>query len=324
MGVLQRDEQAALVQSIALGKAVQSIADGTHAATFMRYVQAATAENTRRAYRGDVADFLAFGGCVPATPEQMAEYMTARAVVHAPATIMRRVVGIGRAHALQGHPDPSKSDLVRTVARGLRRMHGKPQRQAAPFLSEELMTASSRDDGVKGLRDRALLLLGFAAALRRSELVGLDVEHLERVREGLVVNLVRSKTDQEGGGRRIAVPYGRSQACPVTAVNNWLRVAGIDTGPVFRSVDKAGAVAIGRLSAQSVSLIVKRSACAIGLDSASFSSHSLRAGLVTSAAKAGVSISKIQAQTGHRSLAMLARYVRDAKIFENNAAGSLL
>ena len=186
------------------------------------------------------------------------------------------------------------------------------------------MTASSRDDGVKGLRDRALLLLGFAAALRRSELVGLDVEHLERVREGLVVNLVRSKTDQEGGGRRIAVPYGRSQACPVTAVNNWLRVAGIDTGPVFRSVDKAGAVAIGRLSAQSVSLIVKRSACAIGLDSASFSSHSLRAGLVTSAAKAGVSISKIQAQTGHRSLAMLARYVRDAKIFENNAAGSLL
>ena len=316
--------ESGVVQLIAEPASVQSIAHGQVPADVMRYVQAATAENTRRAYRGDVADFIAFGGCIPSTPEQLAAYMTSRAALHAPATIMRRVIGIGRAHSLQGYADPSKTDLVRTVARGLRRTHGRPQRQAAPFLREELVRAVSIAHGMRGLRDRALLLLGFAAALRRSELVGLDVEHLERAREGVVVHLVRSKTDQEGHGRRIAVPYGRTQACPVTAIDAWLGAAAIERGPVFRSLDKAGAVGAARLSAQSVSLIVKHRANAMGLDPAAFSAHSLRAGLVTSAAQAGVTVSKIQAQTGHRSLAVLARYVRDAKIFENNAAGLLL
>ena len=311
-------------QSIAPALGVQSIASETGWNEVMRYVLAATAENTRRAYRGDIADFMAFGGSLPATPEAIAAYITNRAAQHAVATISRRVVGIGRAHALQGHPDPSKSELVRAVMSGVRRTHGSPQRQARPLLREELVPAIQHGQGMLGLRDRALLLMGFSAALRRSELVGLDVEHLERVHEGIVVHLQRSKTDQHGQGRRIAVPYGRTSACPVNAVDSWMKSAQIECGPLFRAINKSGRVGVSRLSAQSVSLIVKRHADALGLDPQAFSSHSLRAGLVTSAAKAGVSVSKIQAQTGHKSLAVLARYIRDASIFENNAAGLLL
>jgi integrase len=229
-----------------------------------------------------------------------------------------------RAHTTQGLIDPTKSDLVRTVMRGIRRSTVGRQRQAAPVLKEDLLPMLACMHGTKGIRDRALILVGFAAALRRSELVALDVDELQFVSEGLLIYLSRSKTDQEGEGRRIAVPYGRTSACAVTAMRNWLGVSGITTGAVFRSIGKSGVVAASRLSDQSVSLIVKKYALAVGLPAMAYSGHSLRAGLVTSAAKAGVSFSKIQQQTGHRSTEMLTRYIRDANVFQDNAAGLLL
>lgn len=261
---------------------------------------------------------------MPCTPDSLAEYIAGRAHIHSPFTIARRVVGIGRAHASLGIPDPSKSDLVRAVQRGLRRTEGKPQRQVAPVLREDLFPMLDQMRGLKGIRDRALLLVGFAAALRRSELVGVNVEDLQFVKEGVLVHLPRSKTDQEGVGRKIAIPYGRTSACPVKAVQHWTEAAAIKTGAVFRSVNKAGVVSAARLTDQSVALIVKEYARALGLPAEAYSGHSLRAGLVTSAAKAGVSFVKIQQQTGHRSVAMLSRYIRDAQVFENNAAGLLL
>ncbi|MEL4180217.1 site-specific integrase [Roseateles sp. PN1] len=304
--------------------AVQSIARNEDDQAVMRYVEAATANATRKAYQGDLRDFLAWGGLIPSTPEVLAAYVAARSQLHAPATILRRMIGIGRAHTSLGFPDPAKADLVRTVLRGCRRLHGKPQRQAAPLLRQDLFPILEQMSGMRGLRDRALLLLGFAAALRRSELVGLDVEHLEFVPEGLLVHLLRSKTDQSGCGRKIAVPFGRTAACPVKAVSNWMAAAGIGCGPLFRSVSKAGAVSARRLSDQSVALIVKRNVNVIGLPKVAYSGHSLRSGLVTCAAQLGVGLMKIQEQTGHRSLNMLSRYVRDANVFENNAAGCVL
>ena len=292
--------------------------------TASSFVAAAVAPATRRAYQGDLADFLLWGGQVPSHPRAVAEYIAARASIHSAATIARRLIGIRRAHTSQGLSDPTKSDLVKTVLRGLRRTHGQAQRQAAPVLREDLLPMLDQAKGMAGARDRALILLGFAAALRRSELVGLDVQALQWVKEGLLVHLPRSKTDQEGQGRKIAVPWGRTSACPVKAVQQWLAAAEIQSGAVFRSVNKAGTVSAARLSDQSVSLIVKRYAGAAGLPAEKFSGHSLRSGLVTSAAKAGVSFQKIQDQTGHRSTAMLVRYIRDANVFENNAAGMLL
>jgi integrase len=289
-----------------------------------QYLSAATSANTRRAYRGDLQDFLNWGGTVPCSPEVLAAYIAARAETHSPYTISRRVVGIGRAHVSQSLPDPGKTDLVRTVLRGVRRTKGGPQRQATPLLKQDLLSLLPFMRGTKGIRDRALILLGFAAALRRSELVALDVEALEFVREGLIVNLRRSKTDQEGVGRKIAVPYGRTSACPVKAVQVWLEHGQIAAGAVFKSVSKGQVVSTERLTGAAVALIVKGYAKAAGLPSTNVSGHSLRSGLVTSAAQIGVSTHKIQQQTGHRSVEMVAKYIRDANLFENNAAGLLL
>ena len=286
------------------------------------YVTAAVADNTRRAYRQDLADFQQWGGCVPCSPAVLAAYIADRATTLSPHTVTRRVVGISKAHTSMGLPDPAKNDLVRAVLRGVRRSHGKPQRQAAPLLKQDLMALLPHMHGTKGIRDRALILLGFAAALRRAELVALDYTDLQFVPEGLVLHVRRSKTDQEGEGRKIAVPWGRS-ACPVKAVRQWLEHAGITAGPVFRSISKGERINAQRLTAQSVALIVKSYAKAAGMTAADFSGHSLRSGLVTSAAQAGIAVHKIMAQTGHRSVEMVNRYIRDASLFDNNAAGFL-
>lgn len=289
-----------------------------------RYINAAIADNTRRAYQQDLRDFLLWGGSVPCSPDTLAAFIADRAQTVSAHTIIRRVVGIGRAHVSQGHTDPTKSDLVRTVLRGVRRVKGSAQRQAAPLLKADVMNMVTGMDGVKGQRDRALILLGFASALRRSELAALDFADIEFVREGLVVHLRRSKTDQLGEGRKIGVPLGRTSACPVKAVEKWLEVSQISSGPVFRAINRGGGVGKTQLTAQSVALILKDYAKGIGLNPANISGHSLRSGLVTSAIQAGVAVHKIQQQTGHRSVEMLSRYIRDVGLFDSNASGAVL
>jgi integrase len=301
---------------------LQNLTDAT--LVVAEYVSAALADNTRLAYQGDLADFIAFGGHIPCSPEQLTKYIADRAQNHSPYTITRRVVGISRAHTSQGMEDPAKNDLVRAVLRGVRRKNAKPQRQVAPLLMCDIFAIVPLMEGPKGIRDRALILLGFAAALRRSELVALDVQDVHFVKEGLILHIRRSKTDQFGEGRKIAVPYGRTSACPVKAVETWLAHGNFVSGPLFRPVAKGGGVGDTRLTGQVVALVLKAYAAAAGLNGADISGHSLRAGLVTSAAMAGVSLWKIKAQSGHKSDAMVARYIRDANLFDGNAAGAVL
>jgi integrase len=209
--------------------------------------------------------------------------------------------------------------------RGVRREHGAAQRQAAPLLREDLFVVlGAMGDRLKDLRDRALLLVGFAGGLRRSELVAINLVDFERVREGIILIIRRSKTDQEGAGRKIGIPWGRTIHCPVRALENWLNAARIEGGPVFRPVDRHGRLSVGRLSGEAVSLILRHRMATAGFDPASYSGHSLRAGFATSATRAGVSTFKIRQQTGHASEAMLSRYVRDGELFVGNAAGILL
>ena len=175
-----------------------------------------------------------------------------------------------------------------------------------------------------GCRDRALLLLGFAGALRRSELVGIDVEDVVEVPDGLTVHLRRSKTDQEGAGRLVGIPYGSNPStCPVRAWRAWLELSGITEGPAFRSVDRHGRVGSTRLTAQAVALVVKRHALRAGLDPGEVAGHSLRAGLATAAAEAGVPERVIAATTGHKGTAMLRRYIREGSLFRENAASAV-
>jgi integrase len=310
------------VQSVASAP-VQSIAELLPQPE-VRYLQASLSEATKRAYRADVLAFLSRGGSIPATQVQVARYLAALAEELSPVTLQRRAVAIGKAHVVQGYADPTKDEHVRATLRGIRRLHGRPQRQAAPLLREDLLAVvDALPDSLMGVRDRALLLVGFAGGFRRSELVGLDVEDVAFVPDGLLVTLRRSKTDQEGTGRKVGIPYG-ARACPVKALRAWLDRAEVTAGPAFRSVSKGGQVGDQALTDQSVNLVLRKCAARVGLSCERLSGHSLRAGLVTSAAKAGVSSWKIRQQTGHRSDAMLQRYIRDADIFVENAAGALL
>lgn len=194
-----------------------------------------------------------------------------------------------------------------------------------PLLLDDLRRIlDALPETLPGTRDRALLLLGFAGALRRSELVGIDVADLEFVAAGLIVHLRRSKTDPAGAGREIGIPLGQNPAtCPVAAVKAWLTAGDVGAGPVFRAINKYGNVAQTRLSDAAVVQIVKRSAYAAGLDPRRFAGHSMRAGLATQAAMNGVAEADIQRQTGHKSVAMLRRYVRLGSLFLNNASGKV-
>lgn len=289
------------------------------------YVQQSISPNTKRAYQSDLQHFSDWGGTVPATDKQVAEYLASHAQTLSIATLIRRIASINKAHSAKGVTSPTKAELVKSTMRGIKRAHAAPQKVAKPLLIEDLMRIMPMlEDGLKDTRDRALLLIGFAGGFRRSELVALNCADIETVRQGIVVHIRKSKTDQEGTGRKIGIPNGRTRWCPVSALMDWLAQSNIEDGPIFRPVDRHGKNYDQRLSGEAVALVVKERVKAIGLNPQDFSGHSLRAGLATSAAQAGVSSWKIRQQTGHASDAMLSRYIRDGELFVDNAAGQLL
>ncbi len=299
--------------------------DGPLSETVREYVREAVSENTRRAYRSDLDHFAAWGGSIPTSPETVAAYLSDHAEALSVTTLKRRLAAISVGHEAKGFPSPTPTKLVKAVLRGIQRTHGAPQRQAKPLLVEDLLRImATLGDRPRDIRDKALLLMGFAGGFRRSELVALDRGDIEVVCQGMIVNIRRSKTDQTSQGRRIGIPIARGRFCPVHAYETWVEAADIETGHVFRPVTRHGRISKKRLSTRSVSAIVKLRAKAIGLDADYYSGHSLRAGLATSAAMAGVSTLAIRQQTGHTSDAMLARYIRYGELFVNNAAGSLL
>ncbi len=225
----------------------------------------------------------------------------------------------------RGSGHPTHHPLVKAALRGLQRVSGVAQDQAAPLMVKDLWAILDKTgDSIRDQRDRALLLIGFAGGLRRSELVGLDLADLEFVREGLIIILRRSKTDQEGRGRRIGIPHARGRWCPVREVQAWVEVAEIEEGPLLRSLRKGGVISPDRLSGEAVSMLIKRHVRQIGLEPVKFSGHSLRAGFVTSAARAGIAAHLIRQQTGHASDASMGRYIREGSLFRGNAAGQLL
>jgi integrase len=249
-------------------------------------------------------------------------YVSQLADTHKPSSLQRRLAAISQTHQMLGHATPTQSAAVRTVMAGIRREKGTAQICKLPTLIQDIRRiVEDLPDTTLGFRDRALILLGFAGGFRRSELVGLSVEDVVFCGDGLVVNLRRSKTDQAGAGRKIGIPYGSTPAsCPVRALQSWLQASEISSGPLLRSVNRMGRVQSAQLSGKAVALIVKRRIASIGKEPNAFSGHSLRAGLVTAAAIAGVSERSIMAQTGHRSVLMVRRYIRDGSLFRENAA----
>jgi integrase len=210
---------------------------------------------------------------------------------------------------------------VRLVMQGIRRTFGTAQVAKEPVLVADLKRMVCRlPEGLLGVRDRALLLIGFCGGFRRSELVALDVADCAFTREGLVLAIRRSKTDQEGEGRKIGIPYASHvETCPIRSLQDWLEKSSIAEGPLFRPINRHGKMASTRLSGAAVGEIVKRYVTALGLDATKFGGHSLRSGLATSAAAGGASERSIMAQTGHKSEKMVRRYIRSGSLFKENA-----
>jgi site-specific recombinase XerD len=294
------------------------------------YARADKSPATRRAYASDFQIFRAWCEAkdllaLPAWPETVAAFLAAEAKRGVKSsTIGRRMAAIRYAHKLAGHEPPTNTEAVKATLRGIRRTIGSAPVRKAPATADKIVAmVATAPAGLRGLRDRAVLLLGFAGAFRRSELVALDLADLEFCDGGLRVTIRQSKTDQEGHGETIAIVSG-SIACPVAAARAWLDAAHIADGPVFRSVAKGGRVAPNRLSDRSVANIVKAHARRVGLSAADFSGHSLRSGFLTSAAARGASIFKMMDVSRHKSVDTLRGYVRDAELFRDHAGAGLL
>lgn len=292
------------------------------------FVQAARAANTRRAYRSDWTHFTDW--CrdhgladLPAAPATVGMYVAAHADLLSVATLTRRVSSIAVAHRMAGHQLDTRHPAIRDLMMGLRRSKGVAPRRAealtTPLVCKLLATCGDR---LIDVRDRALLLVGFAGAFRRSELTGLDLADVAVSADGLRVTIRRSKSDQEGEGQVIAIGRTNSATCPVGAYEAWVAAAGIAGGCVFRGINRHGHIA-GTLSTNAVAGIVQRRAALAGLDASVFSGHSLRAGFATSAAAAGIEERVIMKQTRHRSVAVVRRYIRDGEVFARNLAAEI-
>lgn len=292
------------------------------------YAASAQAPATRRAYAGDWQDWTAWCATaglepLPAPPAAVGAFLAERAERLSVATLGRRLSAISVAHRDAGHHLDTKHPAIRQVLRGIRREKGTAPRRARAVTTALLRTLlASCDDSLIGVRDKALLLVGFASAMRRSELVALTRADVAFSSDGVTLRIRRSKTDQEAVGDVIGVLATGTPTCPVAALQAWLTMAGITSGKVFRSITRHGHMHES-MTGEAVALIVQKRAALAGLDPRAFSAHSLRAGLATSAAAAGLEERNIQRQTRHRSVAVLRGYIREGNVFRHNVSGAV-
>lgn len=294
----------------------------------MNSLSVTKANHTIDAYESDWNDFCDWcryhhQTSYPAKPETIVNYINDLADYAKASTIRRRISAISENYNASGDhvENPCRAWIVKEALIGLTRLKGTVQKGKTPIYWEEIEEMIHRMDlsSLQALRDRAVLLLGFMGAFRRSELAGLDVEDIRKYPQGIVVTIRHSKTDQTSAGQQIGIPYlSHSSMDCIHALQEWLTAAGITTGPLFRSFLKNGKVSSRRLSDKSINLIVKKYAASIGLNPEMYGAHSLRHGFATYAALQGVEERLIMKQTRHRSVEMVRRYINEADLFTNN------
>lgn len=279
------------------------------------YTQAALTDNTNRSYRADLAHFRTHGGTIPTTEVQLAEYLASFADSLAVATLQHRLIAIHRAHIEAGFQSPAMGALVKRTMQGIRRTKGTTQRRVTALVKDdiiELVLIAEKRKPMKAARDMALILVGFAGAFRRSELVSIRREDITTFEHGVEIHIRRTKTQQEKG-HTVFIPCATSSRCPVKALEMWLSLSGIEQGAVFRPINRHDRIAgTQALTPQSVALVLKEAVSHTkGSNKAkSVAGHSLRAGYCTEAANLGIATHIIMQQTGHRSSATLAKYIR--------------
>ena len=279
---------------------------------------------TLRAYRSDWQHFCEWCRAVgwsplPAEPTTVASYLAALSATHTTSALVRRLAALSRAHRLAGQLWPSAHPAVRNTLRGIGRKHGRPPEQAAALATVEIRKLiATCDQTLVGLRDRALLLIGYAGALRRSELVAIERAHVTLSAEGIRLLIPRSKGDQTGKGASLGIARGASpETCPVQALEAWLKASRCEYGPVFRSIDTRGVLGRRALHPDAVRQILARHVAKAGLRAGAgerLSPHGLRAGCITQAVMNGARDEQIMSHTRHKDLRTMRGYVRRAKL----------
>ena len=293
--------------------------------------------NTIRAYKSDFKDFGAF--CVkngfkplPTDPKIVSLYLTHLSINDAKiSTLKRRLVSIGVIHKLKGHYLDTKHPMIIENFMGIKRKKGSYQKGKKPILINHLKHIINAIDNdttdeteIRKLRDKTIILLGFAGGFRRIELISIDFEDLEFVSEGVKIFIRRSKTDQFGEGMIKGLPYFDNQKfCPVWHLKKWLEVSKIKSGPIFKRFSKGLILGKNRLTDQSVALFLKKYLSKAGIENQNYSGHSLRSGFATVSAESGADERSIMAMTGHKTTQMVRRYIKEANLFKNNALNKI-
>ncbi|ROL76515.1 recombinase [Pseudomonas protegens] len=289
-----------------------------------RYLQAATRDNTRRSYRAAIEHFeVQWGGFLPTTAESVARYLAAYAGELSINTLKLRLSALAQWHNSQGFADPTKSPVVRQVFKGIRALHPVREKQAEPlqlqhleqviaWLDEEGAAAAAEGrqaDLLRARRDRALILLGFWRGFRSDELCRLQIEHVQAMAgSGISLYLPRSKGDRDNLGRTFHTP-ALQRLCPVQAYVDWINIAALVRGPVFRSIDRWGHLSERGLHANSVIPLLRQALERAGIDAEHYTSHSLRRGFATWAHRSGWDLKSLMSYVGWRDLKSAMRYV---------------
>ena len=295
----------------------------------IKYAKRSKAANTQRVYKAAWKEFTAWADkrgaqSLPADVATVVDYLVALADAEVKfSTISVRRAAISDRHRINKQPDPTTAEEVRIVVAGIARELGTASQKKAPVTLDELRALlAALPDSLAGKRDKALLLVGWAGAFRRSELVAVNVGDV-RINGELKVTVRKSKTDQEGRGMVKVIPaLADKSLCPIEALRDWLDAAGIQSGAIFRQIDRWGNLRDARLTSQSVALIVKAASKRAGGDGRQFAGHSLRSGFITTAASAGVESRDIMSVTGHKSEAVMRGYIQDAGLGAKRAVSA--
>ena len=298
-------------------------------------LKSSKANNTIRAYKSDFKDFSLFCAQngfkpLPSEPKIISLYLTHLSTKDIKmSTLKRRLVSIGVIHKLKGHYLDTKHPAIIENIMGIKRRKGIVQKGKKPILISSLKLIinaidQQKKDKIMKLRDKSIILTGFSGGFRRNEIVALNYDDLDFVPEGLKITIRRSKTDQFGEGSVKALPYfDNLQYCPVVTLKNWITVSKIKSGPIFRRFSKGSKLSGNRLTDQTVALLIKKYLNLAGIDSKNYSGHSLRSGFATSAAESGAEERSIMAMTGHKSVEMVRRYIKEANLFKHNALNKI-
>jgi len=287
----------------------------------LKNLKSSKASNTLRAYKADFRDFALFCqqngfNSMPSEPKIITLYLTHLSKSSKFSTLKRRLASISVLHKLNGHYLDTKHPIITENLLGIKRVKGTYQKSKKPILINDLkliINAINQENNSKNkVKNKALVLIGFAGGFRRSELVSIELEDIDFVSEGVKIFVKRSKTDQSGEGMTKGIPYfTNTNYCPVVSLKNWIKEGKIEKGKIFDMSDK------------NVALTIKKYAERAGLDKNKYSGHSLRSGFATSTAELGAEERSIMTMTGHKTTQMVRRYIKEANLFKNNALNKL-